>query len=123
MLFRSLLIVLTWTPVLAIHLRNMSAFDPAAGTLIVIFPPTWSSRDLFRAIGEARGFPLGSVSWIPRTWIVQSSETGFAGRLRENGAWGVYAPALFSVRQVLSCSGMVKAPASSGPADSPRPAS
>lgn len=116
------LVVLTWTPVFALHLRNMSAADPATGTIVVVFPPTVSTRDLFRSIAEARGAPVGPVSWLPRTWIVQSAESGFAGRLRERGAWGVYSPNLLSVRQVLSCSGVVKPPASPGAAE-PRPAS
>jgi hypothetical protein len=114
------LVVLTWTPVLALHLRNMSAADTATGTIVAVFPPTSSTRDVFRGIAEAKGAPVGPVSWMPRTWIVQSVETGFAGRLREHGAWGVYSPNLLSVRQVLSCSGMVSPPASTGPA---RPAS
>lgn len=114
------LVVLTWTPVLFLHLRNMSVADPGTGTLIVVFPPTVSARDLFRSIGEARGAPIGPVSWVPRTWIVQSAETGFAGRLREHGAWAVYSPNLLSVRQVLSCSGMGVPPPSAGPL---RPAS
>lgn len=114
------LVVLTWTPVLVLHLRNMSVADPGTGTLIVVFPPTVSTRDLFRSIGEANGAPVGPVSWVPRTWIVQSAQTGFAGRLREHGAWAVYSPNLLSVRQVLSCSGMVVPPPSAGP---PRPPS
>jgi hypothetical protein len=109
-----LLVLLTWTPVLAIHLRNMSVADPGTGTLVAVFPPTSSSRDVFRGIADARGAPVGPVSWFPRTWIVQSAEAGFAGRLRERGAWGVYSPNLLSVRQVLSCSGMLKPPPSSG---------
>jgi len=116
------LVLLTWVPVLAIHLRNMSVADPGTGTLIVVFPPTSSTRDVFRSIAEAKGAPVGPVDWIPRTWIVQSGQTGFAGRLRQAGAWGVYSPNLLSVRQVLSCSGMVQPPPSSGPAG-PRPAS
>ena len=118
-----ILVVLTWTPVLALHLRNMSVADPGTGTLIVVFPPTVSTRDLFRSIGDARGAPVGPASWVPRTWIVQSAETGFAGRLREHGAWAVYSPNLLSVRQVLSCSGMVAAPPSAGPGGPMRPAS
>ena len=107
-----LLVLLTWIPVLAIHFRNMSVADPGSGTLIVVFPPTWSSRDVFRGIADAKGAPVGSVRWAPSTWIVQSAETGFAGRLREQGAWGVYSPLLLSARQVLSCSGMVVRPSS-----------
>jgi hypothetical protein len=117
-----LLILLTWTPVLAIHLRNMSVSDPGTGTVIVVFPPTSSTRDMFRSIVDARGTPVAPVSWVPRAWIVQSAEAGFAGRLREHGAWGVYYGNLLSVRQILSCSGMVQAPPSPAPAEPPRPA-
>ena len=119
----AILVVLTWTPVLALHFRNMSVADPGTGTLIAVFPPTSSTRDVFKSIVDAKGAPVGPVSWLPRTWIVQSAEAGFAGRLRERGAWGVYYGNLLSLRQVLSCTGMVQAPPSSGPAESSRPAS
>jgi hypothetical protein len=104
------LVVLTWTPILGIHVRNMSIADSGAGTVIVVFPPTSSTLELFRSIVDAKGAPVGAVSWIPRAWIVRSAESGFAGRLRERGAWGVYSTNLLSVRQVLSCSGMVAPP-------------
>jgi len=119
----ALLVVLTWTPVLAIHFRNMSVADPETGTLIAVFPPTSSTRDVFKSIAAAKGAPVGPVDWLPRTWVVVSTDPGFAGRLRERGAWGVYDGNLLSVRQVLSCTGMVQAPPSSGPAQPPRPAS
>ena len=111
-----LLVALTWTPVLVNHLRNMRVADSGGGVLLVVFPPTASSREVFRSIEAARGWPLKPVSWVPRAWLVQSKDVGFAGRLRENGAWGVYAPNVLSMRQVLSCTGMVAAPASSDPA-------
>jgi hypothetical protein len=111
-----LLVLLTWTPVLGLHLRNMSVADSGAGTVIALYPPTSSTRDVFRGIVDARGAPVGPVGWIPRAWFVRSEETGFAGRLREHGAWAVYSPNLLSVRQVLSCSGMVSPPASAGSA-------
>lgn len=104
------LVVLTWTPVLAIHLRNMSVADSGTGTLIAVFPPTASRRDLLRGIAQADGLPVQPVNWMPGTWIVESGETGFAGRLRERGAWGVYSPRLLNVRQFLSCTGMVAPP-------------
>ena len=112
----ALLVLLTWIPVLAIHLRNMSVADPGTGTLVVVFPPTRSTREVFRGIADAKGAPVGPVRWAPSTWVVQSADTGFAGRLREQGAWGVYSPLLLSARQVLSCSGMVAQPASAGAA-------
>ena len=112
----ALLVLLTWIPVLAIHLRNMSVADPGTGTLVVVFPPTRGTREVFRGIADAKGAPVGPVRWAPSTWIVQSAESGFAGRLREQGALGVYSPLLLSVREVLSCSGMVERPASAGAA-------
>ena len=117
-----ILVVLTWTPVLVLHLRNMSVADPGTGTLIAVFP-TSSTRDVFRSIADAKGAPVGPVSWLPRTWVVVSTEAGFAGRLRERGAWGVYYGNLLSVQQVLSCTGMVQAPPSSGPTEPRRPSS
>jgi hypothetical protein len=111
-----LLVALTWTPVLVNHLRNMRIADNAAGMFLVVFPLTASTRDVFRSIEAARGAPLKPVSWMPRAWIVQSSDFGFAGRLRERGAWGVYSPNVLSMRQVLSCTGMVSPP-SANPAD------
>lgn len=117
------LVALTWTPVLGIHVYKMSLGDPGAGTVVVVFPPTFSTRDSFRSIVDARGSPVRPVSWIPRTWIVHSPEGGFAGRLRERGAWGVYSPELLSVRQLLSCSGMVAPANSPGPAQRSAPVS
>jgi hypothetical protein len=112
-----LLVALTWTPVLVNHLRNMRVADHGAGTLLVVFSPTTSARDVFRSIEAARGRPLEPVGGLPRTWIVQSNDFGFAGRLRERGAWGVYLPNVLSVRQVLSCTGMVAPPTATNAAD------
>src|SRR5262249_6914090 len=81
------LVLLAWVPVLALHLRNMSVADPGTGTLLAVFAPTSSRRDVFRGIADSKGVPVAPVSWAPGTWIVQSTETGFAGRLREQGAW------------------------------------
>jgi hypothetical protein len=112
-----LLVALTWAPVLVNHLRNMRVADHGAGTLLVVFSPTTSARDVFRSIEAARGWPLEPVGGLPRTWIVQSNDFGFAGRLRERGAWGVYSPNVLSVRQVLSCTGMVAPPTATNAAD------
>ena len=110
-----LLVALTWTPVLVNHLSNMRVADRGAGTLLVVFRRR-RARASFRA-SRPPGWPLKPVGGLPRTWIVQSYDFGFAGRLRERGAWGVYSPNVLSVRQVLSCTGMVAPPASTNPAD------
>jgi hypothetical protein len=36
-------------------------------------------------------------------WYVRSPQPGFAGRLRAQGAWGVYAPELLDARAFLDC--------------------
>ena len=103
-----LLVVLTWAPVFFVHVRNMSVADSATGALLVVFPPTTGTLDLLRSIAAADGALVEPVRWVPRAWIVQSKDAGFAGRLRERGAWGVFSPELLSINRVLSCSGMVK---------------
>jgi|SRR5215470_15915431 len=103
-----LLVVLAWAPVFFVHVRNMSVADSATGIVVVVFPPTTSAPELFRGIAAADGALVEPVRWMPRTWIVQSKDAGFAGRLRERGAWGVFSPELLSLNRVLSCSGMVR---------------
>ena len=105
-----LLVVVTWAPVFLVHARNMSVADSATGALLVVFPPTTGTLDLLRNIAAADGALVEPVRWMPRAWIVQSKDAGFAGRLRERGAWGVFSPRLLSVSQVLSCSGMTRRP-------------
>ena len=112
-----LLVAVTWTPVFGIHLYKMSLDDPGTGTVIVVFSPGLGARELFRGVTDAGGSLVRPVPWFPRMWVARSLEPGFAGRLRERGAWGVYSTDLLSARALLSCSGIV-----SPAADSSRPA-
>jgi hypothetical protein len=98
-----LIVAVTWIPVLAVHLHRTSVGDRGTGTVIVVFSPTRSSRELFRSVAEASGSLVRPVPWLPRAWVARSLEPGFAGRLREHGAWGVYSADLLSARALLSC--------------------
>jgi len=43
------------------------------------------------------------VVWARHIWVVRSVDAGFAGRLRANGAWGVYSTDLLSADALWSC--------------------
>lgn len=97
------LVAVTWVPVLGVHLYRTSLDDRSTGTAVVVFPPTYGSKELFRSVEESKGSLVKPVSWLPRTWIARSLEPGFAGRLRERGALGVYSTDLLSAQALLTC--------------------
>lgn len=97
------LVAVTWTPVLGIHLYRTSLGDRSTGTVVVVFSPTLGSRELFRSVAEANGSLVRPVPWFPRMWVARSVEPGFVGRLKERGAWAVYSTELLSARALLSC--------------------
>jgi hypothetical protein len=98
-----LLLAVTWTPVLGIHLYRTSLGDRGTGTVVVVFSPTLGSRELFRSVAEANGSLVRPVPWFPRMWVARSVEPGFVGRLKERGAWAVYSTELLSARALLTC--------------------
>jgi len=100
----ALLLAVTWGPVFGVHFHKMSANDAATGTVLVVFSPALSARDLFRGVEESGGSLVEPVRWLPRTWVARSSAPGFVGRLKARGAWAVYFPELLSARALLSCS-------------------
>jgi hypothetical protein len=113
------LVLITWAPVLGIHLYRTSLADAATGTVVVVFPPASGSRELFRSVGGAGGSLVAPVPWFPRMWVARSLEPGFAGRLRERGAWGVYSTELLSARALLTCLQFSGSPAPPAPLSPP----
>jgi hypothetical protein len=99
----SLLLAVTWLPLLGTHLYRTSLTDAGTGTAVVVFSPLASSADVFRRVMEADGSLVRPVSWLRRAWIVHSLQPGFAGRLREQGALGVYSTDLLSPRALFNC--------------------
>ncbi|MGB5080445.1 MAG: hypothetical protein WBO23_06855 [Burkholderiales bacterium] len=117
-----LLLAVTWMPVFGVHLYRTSLADRATGTVVVVFPPMLGSRELFRSVSEASGSLVRPVRWFPRMWVASSAEPGFAGRLRERGAWAVHSTELLSARALLTCLQPGGSPAASA-APEPLPAS
>ena len=97
------IVAVTWIPVFGVHLYRTSVGDRGTGTVVVVFSPVIGSRELFRSVAEANGSLVRPIPWFPRMWVATSAEPGFAGRLKERGAWGVYSPDLLSARALLTC--------------------
>lgn len=97
------LLVVTWVPLLTVHLHRTWLGDDATGSVVVIFPPTLSTKTVFQDIIDADGAIVRPVTWARQVWVARSVEPGFAGRLRRRGAWGVYSPNLLSANALFSC--------------------
>jgi hypothetical protein len=111
------LLTVTWAPVFGIHVYRTALDAASTGTVVVVFPPTVNTRDLFRNISDADGSIVRPVSWFPKMWVARSLEPGFAGRLKERGAWGVYSTDFLKASALLSCIRIVASPNSSRPAN------
>jgi len=98
-----LLLAVTWLPLLGVHAARMSRPDGAAGTVIAVFAPTLPAREVFARVARAEGAMVRPVTGWRHAWYVRSPQAGFAGRLRAQGAWGVYAPELLDARAFLDC--------------------
>lgn len=108
----ALLLVITWVPLLSVHLHRTWLGDDGSGTVVVIFAPTLSTKAVFRRIIDADGAIVRPVTWARQVWIARSVEPGFAGRLRRRGAWGVYSIDLLSPSALFSCFRIGRAPRS-----------
>ena len=117
------LLAVTWLPLFGIHLYRTSLSDAGTGTAVVVFPPTSTSAAVFQGVMKADGSLIRPVSWLRRTWIVHSLEPGFAGRLREQGAWGVFSPDLLSVQALFNCFRLADPSPNSAPTGTAAPAS
>ena len=111
----SFLLAITWAPVFGIHIYRTSLSEASTGTVVVVFPPMVSTRDLFRNVMDADGSIVRPVRWFPKMWLARSREPGFVGRLRERGAWGVYSTDFLKASALLSCIRIVASPSSSDP--------
>lgn len=99
----ALLLAVTWVPLMMLHVHRMSLAPASTGAMVVVFAPTAPSDELFRHVIAANGSLVQPIRWLPNSWVVQSLEPGFAGRLKERGAWGVYSLDLLSAEALFNC--------------------
>ena len=79
-----------WLLFFALSLRFDSFQEQASGTMLTIFPPHWTIGERFEALHTDPQAGLVRTTFLPNIWVVQSDSAGFAGALRQRGAWGVY---------------------------------
>lgn len=83
-------------------LRSAALPDERSGTVVAVFPPDTEADDIFAAVLNADG-RLVNATWFDSAWLVHSDQTGFVGRLREQGAWAAFRPALFQPLTLGGC--------------------
>jgi hypothetical protein len=81
-------IISVWGVGMAVVVNASSVTDAQAGTMVSAFSPT-DERAAMTAIRAAGGLLVANP--VAGTWVVHAEEDGFAERLRENGALGVFA--------------------------------
>jgi hypothetical protein len=79
-------VVTVWFVGMVVALRVLAPPAAASGRLLAIFPPAITDTQALQAIAIAGGRTFGQT-WFRLGWDVLGEEPGFAGRLREHGAW------------------------------------
>lgn len=95
-------VVLLWAVALAVALASAVLPDEADGTVAVVFAPGTGEGRMLDTILDAGG-ALARDTQLRNVWIVYDDEPGFAGRLREGGAWQVFVPIAFGMVALPGC--------------------
>ena len=82
-------VIVAWLILMVVLVRNAALPAEAAGTMLAVFEPSISEAAAVNAIAAARGNVV-KHSGLAFAWVVQSDEQGLAGRMRAQGAIGVY---------------------------------
>ncbi len=82
-------VLAVWLALMSVGLRDAEVEPDATGTVLATFPVGANQDDVFAAIIHAGGRPMRRT-WLGFAWVASGTDAGFAGRLKENGATGVY---------------------------------
>jgi hypothetical protein len=82
-------VVLIWFLIMTGLVRAAALAPEETGKILAVFEPGTTEDDIFRKLIAAGGKPVRGT-WLPFVWVTQSDEAGFAGRLFDAGAIGVY---------------------------------
>ena len=79
-------VLFAWAGLVALVVRAADLPPKAAGTMVAVFPPGFDEADALAAVVRADGLPV-RTTWLGNVWVVHGPAPGFAGRVREEGAW------------------------------------
>lgn len=79
-------VLTVWLLGMVVALRALAPPAAASGRLLAIFPPSVTETQALQAIAMAGGRTFGQT-WFRLGWAVLGEQPGFAGRLRDQGAW------------------------------------
>ena len=82
-------VIVAWLVLMVVLVRNAALPAEASGTMLAVFEPSISEPAAVSAITAAGGNVV-KQSGLAFAWVVQSDEKGLAGRMRSQGAIGVY---------------------------------
>ena len=82
-------VIVAWLVLMFVLVRNAALPAEASGTMLAVFEPSISEAAAVNAISAAGGNVV-KKSGLAFAWVVQSDEPGLAGRMRAQGAIGVY---------------------------------
>ena len=97
-----LITVLFWLVFMGLVIRDAALPDAASDTVIVVFPPTQPTHDIYGGILRAHGQVVQNT-WFDNIWLVRSATSGFVGRLKAEGAWAAFSPVAFQATMIGGC--------------------
>lgn len=102
-------VAVIWAAVFSLTLAKAELPPDAEGRVVVVYPFGWSGEAATAAAlqTEAR---LVRETWLPNILEVISNQPGFAGRLQQSGAIGVYRAEPFNLFTLAGCTGMPPGP-------------
>jgi hypothetical protein len=98
-------VLVLWAGLFGWTLQHAALPPEASGRVIAVYPFGWTEPAVTGAAmqTEAR---LVRQTWLRNAVELASDEAGFAGRLRDSGAIGVYRAQPFSLFTLAGCTGM-----------------
>ena len=82
-------VIVAWLVLMFALVRGAALPAEASGTMLAVFEPSITETAAVNAIAAAHGNVV-KKSGLAFAWVVQSDEPGLAGRMRAQGAIGVY---------------------------------
>lgn len=98
-------VLLVWGLLFAVTVQRAALPPDASGRVIAVYPFGWDASAVTVAATQTEA-RLVRQTWLPNAVELASDDPGFAGRLRESGAIGVYRAQPFTLFTLAGCTGM-----------------